>query len=258
MSFLETVLAYKRSEIDGVRQKRPLADLKKQMLRMPSQRSFANALRVPGMALIAEVKKTSPSRGELSKKFNHVQLAQEYERGGAHALSVLTDEKFFQGSNTFIQDIKQVCGLPILRKDFIIDEYQVYESNAIGADAILLIVKALSKNSLMNLYRCAEEIGLDVLVETHTKEEIEIANAIGAKIIGVNNRDLDTFEVSLQTSIDLGPRIRDGAIAVSESGIKLREDVVKIRQAGFQAVLIGEGLVTTEDRSSALRKLVQV
>jgi indole-3-glycerol phosphate synthase len=219
-------------------------------------RLFGNSLREVPFALIAEIKRASPSKGVLVREFDHRKLAEEFERGGASALSVLTDKKYFSGDPSFISQIKELVRLPVLRKDFIIDEYQVYESRALGADAILLIVNALSAELLRKFHTCAVSLGMAVLVEAHTENEVMAANSIGAEIIGINNRDLSSFAVSLDTSLRLRRFIRSDAVAVSESGINSADDVRRLREAGFQAALIGEGLVTRPDRSAALREFI--
>ncbi|MEK6755740.1 MAG: indole-3-glycerol phosphate synthase TrpC [Bacteroidota bacterium] len=256
MNILETILEHKRREVTDVRRLISPEEIRELASRANTIRPFSKALRSHEISLIAEIKKASPSRGLLVKNFDHKVLAIELERGGAQALSVLTDRKFFQGDNRFVQEIKELVGLPVLRKDFIIDEYQVYESKAIGADAILLIVKALHTQLLRSLYECATSLGLSVLVETHTAHEIAEANALGADIIGINNRDLTTFDVSLQRSLELRALIRPGAIAVSESGIQTPTDVRKLKEAGFDAVLVGERLVTKADIAEAVRDLL--
>lgn len=253
---LSRILATKREEIAAAKREIPLSELKSGLRDLPPTRSFSNALRGDHIAVIAEIKKASPSRGVLSQQFDHIALAQEYEEGGAKALSVLTDEKYFQGRPEYINEIKKSCKLPVLRKDFIIEDYQVYESKLIGADALLLIVKVLTREDLKKLYDCARTIGLDVLVEAHSSDEIDAANGISAEIIGINNRDLTTFEVSLQRSVELRPLIRKDAITVSESGIRTRHDVQMLQNNGFHAVLVGEGLVSKNDRPSLLRELV--
>lgn len=258
MSILDDILIQKRKEVENARGLVSLEKIKEQASVKRNIRPFDKALRTSGVSVIAEVKKASPSRGVLVKDFDHLAIARDYEKSGAHALSVLTDAPFFQGEKRFIAEIKQVSSLPILRKDFIIDEYQVYESKVIGADAILLIVKALDIHSLRALYACAQSVELSILVEAHTKEEVEIANSIGATIIGVNNRNLDTFEVSIDHSIKLRSLIRAEAITVSESGIKSSEDVSALRNAGFDAVLIGEGLVSNSNKINVLQELVRV
>ncbi|MEK7749325.1 MAG: indole-3-glycerol phosphate synthase TrpC [Bacteroidota bacterium] len=256
MSVLDTILLHKRTEIKEMKDQRSQKELIKGIAEAESPRSFAQALRGHGLSVIAEIKKASPSRGVLSHDFDHRSLAKEFQSGGARALSVLTDERFFHGKPEFIADIKSICNLPVLRKDFILDEYQVYESRLLGADAILLIVKALPKKDLEQLYRCAKGVQLDVLVEAHTREEVDIANEIGAEIIGINNRDLDTFEVSLERSLQLRSHVNPKAISVSESGIMNSNDIGRLQMAGFDAVLVGEGLMKSQDRAKTLRELV--
>ncbi|HTY39359.1 MAG TPA: indole-3-glycerol phosphate synthase TrpC, partial [Bacteroidota bacterium] len=192
----------------------------------------------------------------LVEDFDHRKLAQDFAAGGASALSMLTDQKFFQGNPSFIRDVKEIVPLPVLRKDFIIDEYQVFESRVLGADAILLIVKALPQEELRRLYSTAVALGMDVLVETHTREELDVANSLGADLIGINNRDLGSFRVDLKTSLDLVPFVRPGAIAIAESGISGRRDIMALRNAGFKGALVGEGLVTKADRRAAVRELI--
>lgn len=257
MSILDDILIQKRKEVESARRLVPLEKLKEEAFAKGGTRSFDKALRTSGISVIAEVKKASPSRGVLVEDFDHLAIARDYENAGANALSVLTDAPFFQGEKRFISEIKKITSLPILRKDFIIDEYQVYESKVIGADAILLIVKALDICSLQTLYDCAQSLELSVLVEAHTKQEVETANSIGTAIIGINNRNLDTFEVSIEHSIRLRSIIRTGTIAVSESGIKSSQDVSALRKAGFDAILIGEGLVANSNKINALQELVR-
>ncbi len=257
MSVLEEILDRKRVEVNEARAAVPLKELKARIHDLRPPRPFKNALQGNGLAVIAEIKKASPSRGMLRKDFDPVRLAREYERGGARALSVLTDEQFFQGQKSYIGQIASTVSLPVLRKDFIIDEYQLYESRVIGADAILLIVRVLTDEHLRSLDSCARSLSLDVLVEVHSREEIERANEINASIIGINNRDLSTFEVSVQRSLELRPFLRAGAVAVSESGIVSRGDVSVLRAAGFDAILVGEALATTGDRTGFLRELIR-
>lgn len=257
MSILDDILIQKRNEVENARKVVPLEKLKEEALAKQAIRPFNRALKGPGVSVIAEVKKASPSRGVLVSDFDHLAIARDYEKAGANALSVLTDAPHFQGEKRFISEIREISSLPILRKDFILDEYQVFESKVIGADAILLIVKALNIHSLQTLYACAQLLELSVLVETHTKEEIEAANSIGAEIIGINNRNLDTFEVSIEHSLELRSFIRSGAIAVSESGIKSSRDVSALRNAGFDAILIGEGLMANSNKINALHELIR-
>ena len=256
MGILQDILSNKRSEVARAKLGKPLDEVRGDALRKPESSAFAKALKNKGISIIAEIKKASPSRGVLKAEFDHRQLAREYEAGGARALSVVTDEKFFQGRPEFIEDVKKVCGLPVLCKDFIIDEYQIYESKVLGADAILLIVKTLDEHTLRRFYDCARTAGLDVLVEAHTAREVQAANAIGANIIGINNRDLETFQVSIDHSLKLRDKISPNSIAVSESGISNAEDLERLQRAQFDAVLIGEGIVTKGDRVRALKAMV--
>lgn len=256
MTSLQDILSHKRSEVQQARNKIPYEEIKKHALAQDTVSHFAGSIKGHGISIIAEIKKASPSHGVLNGTFNHTQLAQDYETGGARALSVLTDEKFFQGHAGFIREVKAVSRLPVLRKDFIIDEYQIYESKVLGADAVLLIVRALDRITLQHFYSIAGSLGLDVLVEAHTADEVEIANSIDAEIIGINNRDLTTFDVSLDHSLRLRDKISPGAIAVSESGIMNPDDVERLSLAGFDAALVGEGLVTKKDRIGALRAMV--
>jgi indole-3-glycerol phosphate synthase len=253
MNVLETIMEHKRREIAEACLLAPLEEIKERARQVSNVRPFPKALRPKPIALIAEIKKASPSRGLLVSEFDHRALAMEFEQGGARALSVLTDRKFFQGEPRFIQEIKSLVQLPILRKDFIIDEYQVYESKAIGADAILLIVRALDEGQLRSLYELAQLLELHVVVETHSAEEILVANALKAEVIGINNRDLATFEISLARSLKLRGLIRPGAVAVSESGIRTPEDIGRLAEAGFDAILVGEGLVADGEGARTLR-----
>ena len=256
MTILDTILADKRVEVAESQTRVPLPEMAKRAQQLQRPRAFKPTLEKVPFALIAEIKKASPSRGNLVEHFDHRKLAEEFEKGGANALSVLTDRKYFSGDPAFIQEVKEVVGLPVLRKDFILDEYQVYESRALGADAILLIVRALSVENLKKLLKCAHSLGMDVLVETHNQEEIQVAHSVGAQIVGINNRDLSTFQVSLETSLRLREFVNPGILVVSESGIHTRNDITALRDAGFRAALVGEGLVTRADRVSAVRELI--
>ncbi|MGB2866972.1 MAG: indole-3-glycerol phosphate synthase TrpC [Bacteroidota bacterium] len=255
MSILQGILENKRKEVEAAKQSLPFDQLKK-LVDSKDRRSFSHALRSSPFSLIAEIKKASPSRGVLTARFDPVELAREYERLGATVLSVLTDTKYFQGQKEFIKLIKAQCSLAVLRKDFILDDYQVYESRFIGADAILLIVKILTDQKLSQLYQCARDLGLDVLFETHNDEEIQRANRLGAEIIGINNRDLDSFEVTIDLCLKLRPNIAKRALAIAESGIKSAADVEKVRTAGFDAMLVGEGLIVEKNRNAVFRELM--
>ncbi len=196
-----------------------------------------------GITLIAEIKKASPSKGLISDEFDYLQIASQYEQLGAAAISVLTEEDYFLGSPDYLQQIRERVQIPLLRKDFIIDSYQIYEAKLLGADAILLIVCLLSDQQLKEFMKIAEELGLDCLVEAHDEQEVKKAVSCGAKIIGINNRDLKTFHVNLDISRKLGKIIPKGIIRVSESGIHTIQDINAVLECGFDAVLIGEALM---------------
>lgn len=261
-SVLQRILDHKRLEIHRQRIKIPLAQLERRVAAAPSVRSFTTALRQPGVALIAEVKKASPSRGVLLDPFDHLELAKIYMDNGAAALSVLTDIRFFQGSLKYLQGIRTQSdqAVPLLRKDFIIDPYQVYEARAYGADALLLIVAALDDTLLGQLLTLTHVLGMEALVEVHTSDELERALAVGAQVIGVNNRDLHTFTTTLTTTEQLAmqlPRGPERPVLISESGIFTAADVTRLRGCGVDAVLVGEALVTAPNIGVQVRQLAQ-
>ena len=216
---------------------------------------FEKALTSQGMSFICEVKKASPSKGIIAHRFPYLDIAKEYENAGANAVSVLTEPDFFLGSDIYLSEIKKQVAIPILRKDFIIDEYQIYQSRLIGADAILLICSLLDTSTLSRYIELADSLGLSCLVEAHSQEEIESALAAKARIIGVNNRNLQTFEVDINTSISLRKYIPDNIIFVSESGISTIEDIRKLCDIKASAVLIGEAFMRSNDISLCLSKL---
>jgi indole-3-glycerol phosphate synthase len=220
------------------------------------RRNFAAALRSHRPAIISEIKKASPSRGVLLERFYPAELAQSYERGGAAALSVLTDRDFFQGSLEDLKSARAACSLPVLRKDFTIDEYHVLEAAAVGADAILLIAAILEESEMRAFRQLAAEFGMSALAEAHNEPELEKSLRSGAEIVGINNRDLRTFQVSLETSIGLAPKIPHKVIKVSESGILDAAHIQRLMAAGYNAFLIGERLVRSEDATLALKELV--
>jgi indole-3-glycerol phosphate synthase len=233
------------------------AELRKQALLRNDFRPFRAALQLGGdVAVIAEVKKASPSAGIIVEDFNPLSQAREYERGGAHALSVLTDEKYFHGHLTYLKKIREQVELPLLRKDFIVHELQVYESVVAGADAILLIVAGLDDPTLHALYDCAKTCQLDVLVEVHDLREMDRALEIGADMIGINNRNLKTFEVDLATTEELAEEIPNDTVGISESGIKTADDVRRVRACGIHAVLVGETLMRAKNVPEKLRELL--
>ncbi|MCB9489382.1 MAG: indole-3-glycerol phosphate synthase TrpC [Deltaproteobacteria bacterium] len=219
-------------------------------------RDFLGALTAEGMSLIGELKQASPSKGVLREPFDTAALAKAYEVGGARALSVLTEPDYFKGAPERIAEAKAACSLPALRKDFILDPYQVYEARAIGADALLLIVRCLDDARLADLLALTHEVGLVALVETHDAAELERAQRCGARIIGVNNRNLDTFQVDLQTTFDLIGRLDPHHVLVSESGIHSADDIRRLAEAGVHAVLVGESIVTAADPTAKIRELL--
>lgn len=224
--------------------------------KMAERRDFAGALRGARPAIIAEIKKASPSKGVLAEDFQPVTLARQYEQGGAAAISVLTDRDFFQGSLADLAAVRAACGLPVIRKDFTIAEYQILEAAASGADAILLIAAILDVPEMRAFRQMAAAFGMASLVEAHNASELDSALESGAEIVGVNNRDLNTFLVSLETSISLAARIPGNKIKVSESGIFTGADVRTLTAAGYHAFLVGEHLVKSGDPTQALRELV--
>ena len=236
----------------------PVTEISKSAFAQSPPLNFASALRGDNVRLIAEVKKASPSMGMMCDNFNPVDIARVYANNGAVAISILTEPKYFQGNLTYLRDIKAAVEkpLPLLRKDFIIDPYQVFESRAYGADCILLIVAILTPQKLSELLHLSHQLGMMSLVEIHNATELDIAVKSEAKIIGVNNRDLTTFKVDLNTTAGLRPMIPPDRIVVSESGIKSRDDLKKLREWGVDAALIGEALMTAPDIAIKMRELL--
>ncbi|MCX7512838.1 indole-3-glycerol phosphate synthase TrpC [Frateuria sp. STR12] len=257
---LQRILARKAEEIAERSATLPLADLAARIEGLPPTRGFAIAIEdklAAGLpAVIAEVKKASPSKGVIRAEFDPAAIARSYEAGGAACLSVLTDRDFFQGNEAYLMQARAACGLPLLRKDFIVDPYQVYEARAIGADCVLLIVAALGDAALLELSLLAAELDLDVLCEVHDDDELERALALPVPLIGVNNRNLRTFETTLDTSLALKARMADDdRVLVAESGIHTREDVARLRAADIHAFLVGEAFMRAEDPGQALDRL---
>jgi len=254
--YLEQIAKAKRREVDCLKKHRPPAELERAALDMPGTRDFAGALAGRGCAVIAEVKRRSPSRGVIRDPFDPVAIACRYEQGGAAAISVLTDEAFFGGQGSFIAAIQEAVNLPLLRKDFIIDACQIYETRALGADAVLLIAAILDDDTLRHFIELAELLGLAPLVEVHTMEDVEKAMAGGARIVGINNRDLVTFATDLSASRELIAAIPGDRIVVSESGIATRGDIAGLMAAGIHAFLIGETLMSAADPGAKLQELL--
>ena len=256
---LEKILAMKAEEVCTARQLRSESELRREAEARQDVRGFGTALEstiAAGRAgVIAEIKKASPSKGVIRPDFNPASIAGSYAAHGAACLSVLTDVKFFQGSHDFLRQARAACSLPVLRKDFIIDPFQVVESRALGADCILLIVAALKPAQLRDLEALAHQLGMDVLVEVHDARELDIALELNTPLLGINNRNLRTFEVSLQNTLDLLPRIPAGKRVITESGIVTPEDVQTMRSRGVDAFLVGETFMRAAEPGAELQRL---
>jgi indole-3-glycerol phosphate synthase len=259
---LRRILARKAEEIAERASRMPLEELKKRLVDAPVPRGFLEAIRgriATGQpAVIAEIKQASPSKGLLRADFRPAGIAQSYERHGATCLSVLTDRDFFQGDDVHLQQARAACALPVLRKDFTMDAYQVYEARVLGADAILLIVAALGDTPLRELTELAAELGMDVLVEVHDAAELERALALPTPLIGINNRDLRTFHTSLETTLDLLGKIPAGRVVVTESGIHAPADVARLRARGVHVFLVGEAFMKADDPGIKLQELFDI
>ena len=255
---LDQILAHKYSEVAQRRAVMPIAQLREQALAQPPARDFMRALKQARRpALIAECKKASPSKGLLRREYRPTELAQTYAAHGAAAVSVLTDEMFFQGALSDLTAARAASGLPALRKDFIVDGYQVVEARAAGADAVLLIVAALRQEQLQELHKQIDELGMTALVEVHNEAEVENALRIAPRLLGVNNRNLHDFSVDLQTTARLRRCIPPNISLVAESGIHTVDDVTRVRDMGVDAILVGEALMTASDIGAKVRELVR-
>ncbi|GAB3470186.1 indole-3-glycerol phosphate synthase TrpC [Azotobacter salinestris] len=256
---LEKIIARKVEEVAERSARVPLAEVEALARSASTPRGFAAALQAQvgrkQPAVIAEVKKASPSKGVLREHFAPAEIARSYEDGGATCLSVLTDVDFFQGSDAYLQEARAACGLPVIRKDFLIDPYQVVEARALGADCVLLIVAALGDAQMLELAATARDVGLDVLVEVHDGAELERALQLETPLIGINNRNLHTFEVSLETTLDLLPKVPRDRLVVTESGILNRADVELMEVSGVYAFLVGEAFMRAEKPGAELRRL---
>ena len=259
MSILERILHAKAAEIEAAKAMLPQAALERRARAAPNARDFLKGMKgkisTGQPAVIAEIKRASPSKGLLREDFDPAAIASSYEAGGAACLSVLTDHEFFQGAAEHLHTAREACALPVLRKDFIIDPYQVYEARAIGADCILLIVAALQVERMRELEALAHELGMSVLVEVHGAAELDAALMLRTPLLGVNNRDLRSFETRLETTLELLARIPKGRIVVTESGIATRADVQRMRAQGVHCFLVGEALMRAPDPGAALRQL---
>ncbi len=256
---LNKILAVKVSEVAAAQAMKPLAVMRSDAEQAETARDFTGAIRAKIAAgfpaVIAEIKKASPSKGVLRSDFDPAQIAASYEKHGAACLSVLTDEQFFQGSAAFLQQARAACGLPVLRKDFMVDEYQIYQARAMGADAILLIAAALEVKKMQAFESLAASLGMAVLVEVHNALELDAALQLDTPLIGVNNRNLRTFEVSLQTTLDLLPRMPADRIVVTESGILSAADVALMRSHGIGGFLVGEAFMRAADPGTELANI---
>lgn len=256
---LKRILAVKAEEIAVRSAARPLTQLRAELQGLPPTRGFhatlARTIAAGGAGIIAEIKKASPSKGVLRASFDVEKIAASYVRAGAVCLSVLTDERFFQGSSRYLQQVRKVCELPLLRKDFIVDPWQVYESRILGADCILLIVAALGDAMLGELAALAADLGMDVLVEVHNGKELERALQFPVPLLGINNRDLKSFDTDTATTLGLLPNIPSDRLVITESGIRSRAEVLRMRRSGVHGFLIGEACMLADDPGEKLAEL---
>lgn len=268
MSILDDIVAFTRERVEREKRETPLEELadRARALRgderedvdgsgVPMDFSFERALAAPGMSFICEVKRASPSRGVISEDYPLLDIARSYEAAGAAAISCLTEPHWFKGDDRHLQEIVREVSVPVLRKDFVVDPYLVYQAKVLGASAVLLICAVLKDDELAACLKIADELGLSALVEAHDAHEVRRALAVGARVVGVNNRDLKTFTVDVSTSLALRDTVGSKALFVSESGIHTSEQVSRLAQAGVDAVLVGEALMNAEDRVSALGSL---
>jgi indole-3-glycerol phosphate synthase len=254
---LDEIVGATREAVHRRKRERPQAELEREAGALPEGRPFAEALSRPGTSLIAEHKRRSPSAGTILEGASCADVVRAYERGGAAALSVLTEEAHFGGSLADLREARAASELPVLRKDFTIDPYQLYEAKAAGADAVLLVVGAMDDSQLVELYREAHALDLDAIVEIHGEEELERALEVDADVLGINNRDLVDFSVDIQRTFDLLADVPAGKVVVSESGIRTREQIDELEQVGVDAVLIGEALMRSADPEAAVRELTR-
>ncbi len=257
--FLKNIVSIIAAKLEQRKQEMPLARLKQIALEKPPPLDLMSAIKGEKIKLIAEIKKASPSKGVIRPNFNHLEIAQIYADNGAAAISVLTEGEYFHGSLSHLNEIKNLLGdrLPLLRKDFIFDPYQIYESRAYGTDSLLLIVAILKPKQLAELLDLSRELGMTCLVEVHNEAELDVALQQGAKIIGINNRDLNTFNVDLSTTERLRHLIPPNRVIVAESGIRCRSDVEKLKNLGVDAILIGEALMASSDIAATMKEFMQ-
>lgn len=256
-TILDRIMRAKREEVDAAQRLRPIANVRAALADAPPVRPFESALAAGGpIKLIAEVKKASPSKGVIRADFQPLDIARSYRRHGATCLSVLTDQKFFQGSLEVLQAVRETVALPVLRKDFVLDIYQVFEARAAGADAVLLIAECLGQDQMRRLYETTRELGMTPLVELHHSGNLDRVLDLGATLVGVNNRDLETFEVDLDRTIRIRRQVPAGCTVVGESGIQHRRDVTRLEEAEVHAMLVGERLMASRDVGAAVDTLL--
>ncbi len=255
MTILERIVEVKRAEVAKARARSSMASMESRARSAGGVRDFVGALRARKPAVIAEIKKASPSRGVLREDFDPAAIARSYERAGAACVSVLTDEQFFRGTAEHLAMARGACALPVLRKDFVIDPFQVFEARALGADCVLLIAACLSEEQMRELEGVAMDLGMAVLVEVHDADELRRVLSLRTPLIGINNRNLKTFETKLQTTIDLVPAVPAGRLVITESGILSAADVAQMRAAGVNAFLVGEAFMRARDPGQALSTL---
>lgn len=256
MTILDQLSSHAKERVSEAKKKIPLEEIKHQALSLPKGNfAFENALKKSGISFICECKKASPSKGLIAPDFPYLQIAKEYEAAGADCISVLTEPKWFLGSNEYLREIANTVNIPCLRKDFTVDEYMIYEAKVLGASAILLICSILTEEELREYIYLCDELGLSALVEAHDETEVSVAVKAGAHIIGVNNRNLHDFTVDTDNSRRLRELIPENVLFVSESGVSCAEDVAKLREIGADAVLIGETLMRADDKKAKLREL---
>ena len=253
---LNKIIDIKKKELKNSKSSDSLQEVRKKVGDAENNRGFKKSLANDSINIIAEIKKASPSKGIIREDFNPVEIAKIYQDNGAVAISVLTDKNFFQGDIQYLNQIRKSVSLPLLRKDFILDEYQLYEAKVFGADAVLLIAAVLDKNQLTEYMELSKEIGLENLVEVHSFKDLEKAMYCEAEIIGINNRDLQTFEVSLKTTLDMAKEIPENKVIVSESGINSHDDILELQKNGVNAFLIGEALMKEKDIGKKLKELI--
>lgn len=258
MTILHEIAEKTRKRVEECRAARPLERVKAEALEMDADTGypFEKAIAQEGLSFICEVKKASPSKGLIAADFPYVEIAKDYEKGGARAVSVLTEPYYFQGSDRYLREIKQAVSLPVIRKDFVVDEYMIYEAKVMGADAVLLICAILTDEELGRFFGVADRLGLTALVEAHDQEEVSRALTAGARLIGVNNRDLHTFTVDIDNSIRYRRSVPEDVLFVSESGIKTAQDIASLVENGVDGVLIGETMMTAPDRAEEVRKFI--